>query len=185
VTVYSAARPPSSTADDEPPDVADLFRRHAPPLHRYCASRVGQAAAEDVVADTFLIAHERRHTYSAQRGSAAAWLYGIATNLLRRRRRDEVRALRALARTGLDPLLEENLSERAVARVDASTASRRVAAALAALPARQRDVLLLFAVAELEYVEIAAALGIPLGSVRSALHRARAKVRSALTEVNQ
>jgi len=172
--------PPQSTGTVAPDGVAGLFRRYGQALHRYCASRVGQSAAEDVVAETFLLAHERWGLFSTARGTAQAWLYGIATNVLRRRRRDEVRALRALARTGVDPLVEENPADRAVSRADASSQSRRAAAALAALPVRQRDVLLLFAVAELEYAEIAAALDIPLGSVQSSLHRARAKVRAAL-----
>ena len=171
------------TRDDgrpTPDDVAGLFRRYGSQIHRYCASRVGPVAAEDVVAETFLVAHERWTRFSTEHGTAQAWLYGIATNVLHRRRRDEVRALRALARTGVDPLVEENPADRAVSRADASAQSRRVAAALAGLPVRQRDVLLLSAVAQLEYAEIAAALDIPLGTVQSALHRARAKVRAAL-----
>jgi len=171
---------PSTLADVDPGDVAGLFTRYGHQLHRYCASRIGYSAAEDVVSDTFLLAHERRDRFTPEQGTALAWLYGIATNVLHRRRRDEVRALRAIARTGVDPLAEDGMADCAVARADASIQSRRVAAALARLPARQRDVLLLFAVAELEYAEIAAALDIPLGSVQSALHRARTKVRAAL-----
>jgi RNA polymerase sigma-70 factor (ECF subfamily) len=160
-------------------DLAGMFHRYSPRLHRYCASRVGPTAAEDVVAETFLVAHERRHRYDPAAGPVSGWLFGIATNLLRRHRRREVRALRALARTGVDPLVEDP-AERAVARVDAAAQSRRVARVLAGLPRRQREVLLLFAVAELEYREIAAALGIPVGSVRSSLSRARVKIRAAL-----
>jgi len=162
-------------------DASGLFVRYGAAIHPYCASRVGQSAAEDVVAETFLLAHEHRHRFSTDLGTAQAWLYGIATNVLHRRRRDEVRAFRALARTGVDPFVEESPADRAVARADASAQSRRVAAVLAGLPVRQRDVLLLYAVAQLEYAEIAAALDIPIGSVRSALHRARAAVRAALT----
>jgi RNA polymerase sigma-70 factor (ECF subfamily) len=167
--------------DGAPADMAGLFRRYGQQIHRYCASRVGHSAAEDVVAETFLLAYERWTSFSTTRGTAQAWLYGIATNVLHRRRRDEVRALRALARTGIDPLVEENPADRAVSRADASAQARRVAAALAGLPMRQRDVLLLHGVAQLEYAEIAAALTIPLGTVQSALHRARAKVRAALS----
>ena len=163
----------ASASPVEVGDIAGMFERYARPLHRYCASRVGASVAEDVVAETFLVAHERRHRYDRAAGSESAWLFGIATNLLRRHRRREVRAWRALARTGVDPLIDDALAERATARLDASAQARRVAAVLASLPRRQRDVLLLFAVAELEYAEIAAALGIPIGSVRSALHRAR------------
>ena len=66
-------------------------------------------------------------------------------------------------------------------RVDAQRSVARVAHVLARLPRRQREVLLLFAIAELEYSEIATALGIPLGSVQSSLHRARTKIRAALS----
>lgn len=162
-------------------ELGDLFRQYGQQLHRYCASRIGPAGAEDVVAEVFLVAHQRRERYDPAAGSTAAWLFGIATNLLRRHRRAEVRGFRALARTGVDPLAgHDELAERAAARADASALAPRVAAALAALPRRQREVLLLYAVAQLEYREIAVALGIPVGSVRSSLHRARTKVRAAL-----
>jgi RNA polymerase sigma-70 factor (ECF subfamily) len=161
---------------------AELFERYGSRLHRYCAGRVGQAAAEDVVSETFLLAHENLATFDAERGSVEAWLYGIATNLLHRRRRDEVRGLRALARTGLDPLIEENHAERVIARTDASSSYRQLAAALARLPARQRDVLLLYAIGELTHAEIAVALNIPLGSAQSALFRARKKIRATVKE---
>jgi RNA polymerase sigma-70 factor (ECF subfamily) len=161
-----------------------LYDRHAPTILRYCARRVGPDAAEDVVAATFLIAYERWEAYD-QSAEALPWLYGIATNLLRRHRRSEVRAYRALARTGIDPLsnaagVVESHEHRVGERADASAQSRAVARVLARLPRRQRDVLMLYALADLGYAEIAAALKIPVGSVRSALHRARATLRSAL-----
>jgi RNA polymerase sigma factor (sigma-70 family) len=160
-----------------------LGRRGGPvrPLRSRAAALLcrqgGAFLAEDVVAETFLIAYERRDRLLA--GPVRAWLYGIATNLLRRHRRTEVRALRALARTGWDPHTAD-VAERAVDRADASVLSRDLAAVLARLPARQRDVLLLHAVAELDHDQIAATLDIPLGTVRSALHRARTKVRAAI-----
>jgi RNA polymerase sigma-70 factor (ECF subfamily) len=165
-----------------------MFSRHGRSVYLYCASRVGATAAEDIVADTFLVAYERRHRFTPQpgvSGSALPWLFGIASNLLRRHRRDETRALRALARTGVDPLIEEGFADGAAARLDASAQVRQVAAVLARLPSRQREVLLLHAVAEQGYAEIAAALGIPIGSVQSALHRARTKVRAALSAAPQ
>ena len=167
-------------------DFATLYDRHAQRLFGFCARRVGPHAAEDVVANTFLTAYEQRRRYNGARGEPLPWLYGIATNLLRRHRREEVRAYRLLARTGVDPLSEADAAagyaQRSDERTDARARARRIAGALAALPARQRDVLLLYAVGELEYGEIAEALDIPLGSVQSALHRARAKLRAALTE---
>ena len=161
-------------------DLAGMFSRHGRDLLRYCTRRVGPHLAEDVVAETFLVAHERWERFDPQRGELLPWLYGIATRLLRRYVRAEVRALRESARL---PLLEHGAHDEAAAgRVDAQRSVRRLSAVLAGLPRRQRDVLMLFAVAELEYAEIAAALDIPLGSVQSSLHRARAKVRAALSE---
>jgi RNA polymerase sigma factor (sigma-70 family) len=163
--------------------LASLYDRHARALFGYCARRVGPDVAEDIVASTFLVAYERRARYDAGRADALPWLYGIATNLLRRHRRDEVRAYRALARTGVDPLLVEGeAAQRIAERADSAAAARRIAGVLLALPARQRDVLLLYAIGQLEYAEIAQALDIPLGSVQSALHRARTKLRAALQE---
>jgi RNA polymerase sigma-70 factor (ECF subfamily) len=115
--------------------------------------------------------------------AVAPWLYGIATNLLRRSRRQELRGYRALAASGRDPLhsgIVEGVAERAAERVDADRLSRPLAAALAGMPARERDVLLLFAWANLGYAEIAQALDIPVGTVRSRLSRARARLRAAL-----
>jgi RNA polymerase sigma-70 factor (ECF subfamily) len=162
----------------DPTDLAGIFDRYARELLRYCTRRVGEQIAEDVVAETFLVAYEQRHRYDRDRGAVLPWLYGIATNLLRRHRRTEIRALRASAH--VDPAAE-GPDRRGVERVDAQRAVARLSAVLAGLPRRQRDVLLLYAVAELEYAEIAAALDIPLGSVQSALHRARTKIRAALT----
>jgi RNA polymerase sigma-70 factor (ECF subfamily) len=162
-----------------------LYDRYAATILRYCARRVGPDAAEDVVAATFLAAYERWQAFDPSRADVLPWLYGIATNLLRRHRRSEVRAYRALARTGIDPLsnaagVVESHELRAGERADASAQSRTVARVLARLPRRQRDVLLLYALADLGYAEIAAALRIPVGSVRSALHRARATLRAEL-----
>jgi len=147
-----------------------MFDKHARDLLRYATQRVGESHAEDIVAQTFLTAYEQRHRFDASRGDLLPWLYGICTNLLRRHRRDEIRALKAVAATKLsdvDPPTGQNVD---------------VARALASLSRRQRDVLLLHAIAGLEYAEVAAALGIPLGSVRSALHRARARIRAAIGE---
>jgi RNA polymerase sigma factor (sigma-70 family) len=158
-----------------PKDLGGMFERHARDLLRYATQRVGGQVAEDIVAQTFLTAYEQRDRYDPGKGELLPWLYGICTNLLRRHHREELRRLRALSR-----LPRESADGPSADRVDAQRAVARVAGVLARLPRRQRDVLLLFAIAELEYAEIAAALQIPLGSVQSALHRARAKVRLAL-----
>jgi RNA polymerase sigma factor (sigma-70 family) len=157
-----------------------MFQRHAAQLLRYASGRVGEQVAEDLVAQAFLTAYEQRDRYDPGRGDLLAWLYGICTNLIRRHRRDERRNLRALQR--LSPSSTEGSATDAPSaeRVDAQRAVARIAGVLARLPRRQRDVLLLYAIAQLDYQQIAVALQIPLGSVQSSLHRARAKVRLAL-----
>jgi RNA polymerase sigma factor (sigma-70 family) len=163
----------------EPGRFAALFDRYAAELHRYAGRRLGAAVADDVVAETFLAAFRQRQRYDLARLDARPWLYGIATNLIGRHRRTEARLYRALARTGVDPVTADH-ADRVVARVTAEGARRQLAAALARLPRRDRDVLLLVAWAELSYEEVAAALGIPVGTVRSRLNRARRQVREAL-----
>jgi RNA polymerase sigma-70 factor, ECF subfamily len=158
-----------------PTDLGGMFHHHARDLLRYASGRVGEQVAEDIVAQTFLTAYEQRDRYDPGRGDLLPWLYGICTNLIRRHRRDEQRNLRALQR--LSPEVADAPSADGV---DAQRAVARVAGTLARLPRRQRDVLLLFAIAQLDYQAIAVALQIPLGSVQSSLHRARAKVRLAL-----
>jgi len=76
------------------------------------------------------------------RTDARPWLYGIATNLIGRHRRAEIRLYHALARTGVDPVMEA-FTDRVDDRVSAGTASRRLAAGLARLPEESRDTLLL------------------------------------------
>ncbi|WP_241834688.1 RNA polymerase sigma factor [Pseudofrankia asymbiotica] len=164
---------------EAPTDFAELFDRHAPTIHRYLARRAGRQVADDLVASTFLVAFERRASYDPERPDSRPWLYGIASNLLSRFHRDEERMLRAYARTGVDPTGDDGM-ERALDRVDAAAAGRALAAAVAELSPADRDVLLLFAWASLSYAEIAEAVGVPLGTVRSRLNRARRHLRSAL-----
>lgn len=158
---------------------ADLFDRHFKSVHRYLARRVGVDLAEDLAAETFLIAFDRRHAYQMTSPRSLPWLLGIATNLARQQWRTEKRALKALATTGLDPVMEDH-SEWVVAKVVAKAECRAVASCLAKMSRGDRDVLLLVAWEGLTYDEVAAALGVPTGTVRSRLHRARGQVKSAL-----
>lgn len=147
-----------------------LFEDEFGAVFGYLARRVGRELARDLAAETFTAAFAGRRRFDPSRGTPRGWLFGIATNLLRRHHRDEERRLRALAR--LD------------GRRDVSSAPEepRLAAALAALDAKERDVLLLHVWADLGYDELARTLGIPVGTVRSRLHRARARLREALTQ---
>ncbi|WP_336208340.1 RNA polymerase sigma factor [Nonomuraea sp. LPB2021202275-12-8] len=163
----------------DPAAFSTLFDRHAPALHRYVTRRLGDSLADDVVADTFLAAFRRRDRYDLSRADARPWLYGIAANLIGKHHRTEIRAYHALARTGVDDVVE-SYADRVAARVSASAAHRELARALAALSQDERDVLLMIAWADLGYDEVALALDIPVGTVRSRLHRARKKTRDAL-----
>ncbi|MER6406122.1 sigma-70 family RNA polymerase sigma factor [Streptomyces viridosporus] len=163
---------------EEPERFAALFDRHAPAIHQYVARRLGRDAADDVTAETFLTAFRIRARFDPARAGVRPWLYGIAAKQIGRHRREEVRALKLLARTGHDPVAD-SWTDSADDRLAAEAAARPLAGALAQLSAGDRHVLLLFAWADLGYREIAEALDIPVGTVRSRLNRARRKLRTA------
>jgi RNA polymerase sigma factor (sigma-70 family) len=186
----AAAQPAASTdaaviqlSRHEPEHFTVLFRRHAPYIQRYVVRRLGPDAADDIVAETFLLAFRQRESYDLARADARPWLYGIATNLIGRHRRAETALYRALARTGADPVTE-SFTDRVDDRVSASAASRRLAVGLARLPKELRDTLLLVAWGDLSYEEAATALGVPVGTVRSRVSRARSKLRRTLDDTN-
>jgi RNA polymerase sigma factor (sigma-70 family) len=180
----------------QPPDVTDenalieslttperfavIFDRYAPVVHGYLSRRVG-ALADDLVSETFLLAFRGRTGYTPVRAPVRAWLFGIATNLVRRHARDEERRYRAFGRAAGHVESTTELGEVA-GRVDAQALRGELAGALAELPREDLDVLLLWTYPQLSYAEIAGALGVPIGTVRSRLHRARNKVRARLTD---
>ncbi|GAA2572702.1 RNA polymerase sigma factor [Actinomadura fulvescens] len=167
----------------EPECFAVVFDRYYDAVHGYAARRLGVSLADDVAAETFLIAFDRRQSYDVTRADARPWLYGIASNLIARHHRAEVRLYRALARTGLDQVAEGH-ADRVAVRIDAQAARAPLAAALAEIADRDRDVLLLVAWADLGLQEAGEALGIPAGTARSRLHRARKQIRAALGETD-
>lgn len=178
--------PPPDVTDEDllaeslstPERFATIFDRYAPVVHGYLARRVG-ALADDLMSQTFLLAFRGRVGYAPDRAPVRAWLFGIATNLVRRHARDEERRYRALGRAAghAEPTTE---LDGIAGRVDAQALRGELAEALAALPGEDRDVLLLWTYPQLSYAEIAVALDIPVGTVRSRLHRARGKVRDRL-----
>ncbi|MCZ2807040.1 RNA polymerase sigma factor [Modestobacter sp. VKM Ac-2983] len=165
----------------DPGQFAMLFDRHAPAVHRYLSRRVGDVA-DDLLSETFLVAFRRRAAYRAEHVEVRPWLLGIATHLVHGQQRTEQRRLRALGRTALPapslPADDDDLSDRLAAQALRGP----IAAALAGLKAADRDVLLLFAWEQLSYEEIAAVLDVPIGTVRSRLHRARRQTRAVLAD---
>lgn len=165
----------------DPSDRTDVFARlydeHAPALQRYLARRIGPETADDLVAETFLAAITGHANYDAEQ-PIRPWLYGIATNLLRRHLRQERRRYRATARLAALDRPGINHDSLVADRVDADTRVRALAAALAKLAGPDLDVLLLTSWAGLDSNEVAEALGIPVGTVRSRLHRVRKSLRT-------
>ncbi|GAA2854113.1 RNA polymerase sigma factor [Streptosporangium fragile] len=163
----------------DPDRFAGLFDRHADEIHRYAARRLDDVTmADDVTAETFLVAFRKRARYDLGRTDARPWLYGIASNFISGHRRAETRRLKMLARQAPDPAT--GFEERSAERVSADRLRPALAAALARLGSAERDLLLLVAWADLTYEEAAQALGIPIGTVRSRLSRTRTKIRRFL-----
>ena len=148
-------------------DFDTFVERHRDAVWRYAARRLGPTDADEIVNDVFLTVHRRRGRYDPTRPDARPWLFGIATNMIRRHRRAEVRALRALAASGIDPVAPDEPLDRVAF-------SAEIATVLATMRPRQRDVLFLYGVAGLTLDEIALATDAPVGTVKSLLHRARA-----------
>ena len=167
----------------QPEQFAVLYDRYATVLHRYAGRRVGDEVADDLVAATFLAAFRARQRYDLARASARPWLFGILTKEIARRHRTEKARFRALERAWSDRPAD-GLADRVAADVSAQAARGPLAAALARLSPAERGVLLLIAWGDLSYDEAAQALGIPVGTVRSRLSRARRKVREALGGAN-
>ncbi len=159
---------------------AEVFERHGDQIHRYLSRRVGQLA-DDLLSEVFLTAFRKRSTYRPESLDVRPWLYGIAANLLRRHQREEVTRYRALARAYVGSSAGEDW-DATHDRLDAELLRPRLASALAALDHRDREVLLLVAWGDLTYADVAGVLDIPVGTVRSRLHRARRLVQARLAE---
>ncbi|GAA1727176.1 sigma-70 family RNA polymerase sigma factor [Nonomuraea bangladeshensis] len=167
----------------EPEAFAELFDRYAGMLYRYVSKRLGPEPAEDLVGETFLVAFSRRRSYDLAYPDARPWLFGILTKLISRHHRSEAARYRALLRAPVEHMIESP-ADRVAAGVSAQAVRGELAGALASLSAKDRDVLLLIAWGDLTYEEVAQALGIPVGTVRSRLNRGRRKVRAALGDTN-
>ena len=163
---------------DEPEAFGLIYDRHAAALLRFLGRRVGAKIAEGLVGELFRIAFERRRTFDTSRESALPWLYGIGSNLLLKHRRGEARRLRANAQVAAAG--EAADKRTSAAALDARLLFPRVADAIETLPDGEREALLLFAWEDLSYQNVAEALALPVGTVRSRLNRARAHLRELL-----
>lgn len=164
---------------NEPTPLSRLFDDHGLVVYRYVARRIGPQAAEDVTADVFCSAFASEHTFDPDRGAPIAWLMGIATNALAKHWRTEQRNLDTLAELGVDPLRSE-VAASAEQHAAASVETRAVARVLGTLPDADREALMLYAWADLSYAQVAEALDVPIGTVRSRISRARDRLRDEL-----
>ena len=162
---------------EAPSAFAELFERHARVIGAFAARRVGSHVAEDVLSETMLVAFRRRHDFDTTWESARPWLLGIASRVIKKHRSDEARQWRSFeASASRGEHVSDGAIDAAGERTDASAAVRALAPRIAALAARDRETLLLYAWGDLTYEEIAVALGVPVGTVRSRLNRVRRKL---------
>ena len=174
-----------SASLDDPGRFGTLFDRHATVVFRYLVRRVGVDDAESLLGDVFRIAFEKRASYDGERPNARPWLYGIATNLLAHHRRAEARRIGATARLLARRPAGDDAGDHVVERLDAEALWPHIADAVGALPEGERDALLLFVWEELSYDEIACALDVPVGTVRSRLNRARETLRELRASIGR
>jgi RNA polymerase sigma factor (sigma-70 family) len=166
----------------DPAQFGVLFDKYAPLIYRYIARRIGRPGTDDLVAETFIAAFGGRHRYDLARSDARPWLYGIATNIIGRHGRDELRQLR-ISQAIDGKAIVPGHADRVALDTTAQSLRGDLTIALAGLAVGDRDVLVLIAWEDLTYEEVAYALGIPVGTVRSRLHRARMQLRPVLHQL--
>ena len=157
-----------------PDAFVEVVQRHEVAVHAFLARRAGLDTAGDLLGEVWLRAFAARDGYDPARSDALPWLYGIARNVLREHRRAGPRAGFLPGPDAVDPW------EDVDARLDLAPVAKAMLTAVRALPRAERDVLLLVAWEQLTPAEAALVLGIPQGTARSRLHRARSSLRQVL-----
>lgn len=166
-------------------EFTEIYERYWETIYRYVARRIGSSSAGDLASDVFVKAFEARTRYDLDRPLCRPWLYGIASNLIR----DYLRRLKRKERAYLHAQTVEDTATQSIEleheRIEAVLAIPEINKALSKLNKGDREVLLLFAIAELSYEETATALEIPIGTVRSRLARARKRMQELLPGFGQ
>jgi len=149
-----------------------LFDRHARTVYNYCFRRTADwALAEDLTSVVFLEAWRRRAEVTPESDSILPWLLGVAANLLRNTRRGLRRYREALARIP-HPIADLDPADDIASRLDDEERMRQTLANIERLSVDEQEVLSLCVWTGLSYEDAAVALGVPVGTVRSRLHRA-------------
>jgi RNA polymerase sigma factor (sigma-70 family) len=162
------------SARGRPDAFVEVVQRHEVAVHGFLARRAGHQVADDLLGEVWVRAFAARGGYNPAHDDARPWLYGIARNVLRAHWRVRRDAGHAAAGDAVDPW------DDVVAQLDSAVRAQALIPALRALPAAERDVLLLVAWEQLTPAEAAVVLGVPQGTARSRLHRARAALRPVL-----
>lgn len=157
----------------------ELYRRRHPAIYRYALQMSGSpAVAQDVTQEVFMAVMRGAAGFDASRGAVASYLFGMARNLVRRTWRSSGPLAESLDDMGtVEPSVVDDPLDGLVARERESKVRR----AVAALPTHYREVVVLCELEELSYADAAAAIGQPVGTVRSRLHRARSLLASKLS----
>lgn len=162
-------------------EFATIFDRHFASVHGFLARRAGVVTADDLASEVFTVAFARRDTFRPASASALPWLFGIAHNLLRNHLRARGRTAE-LGQRAWELEWDESVEERAIDRVDAQARLDELAGLLAGLSEAEEATLFLYAWEHLTYEEIAIALDVPVGTVRSRLSRIREKAGRVLDD---
>jgi RNA polymerase sigma-70 factor (ECF subfamily) len=170
---------------DEPAVFTEIFDRHFAPVFGYIGSALGRQAAEDIASEVFLRAFEARHRFDPAYRSAKSWLFGIASNLIQDHLRRLARRYRANQRSVTSEIDSESFEDEVASRLDAEASAPLVVEALRALRPEEASVVLLRVLEDMAYRDIADSLGIPIGTVRSRLSRARVNLRNFLSIIDE
>jgi len=164
------------SARGRPDAFVEVVRRHEVAVHAFLARRAGRQAADDLLGEVWVRAFGGRAGFDPAHSDARPWLYGIARNVLRAHWRAGRPADQAGVPEAVDPW------DDVIDRLDSAAAARtrEMVGAVRALPPGEREVLLLVAWEHLTPAQAALVLGIPPGTARSRLHRARAALRPVL-----
>lgn len=164
------------SVEGQPDAFVAVVERHELAVHGFLARRAGQQAADDLLGEVWLRAFASRAAYDVRYSDARPWLYGIARNVLRAHWRDSA----ALA-ASQPPCPPDDPWDDVINRIDSAAEARALVSALRALPPAEREVLLLVAWEQLTPAEAAVVVGVPQGTARSRLHRARTALQLVLT----